>query len=142
MLGRISSTQSFSGTDLLYAMHSSNRTATPIAAGAVQQRSCCSRYLRRPLRRADSTGLLCPTRPGRNLTCCWKARCSISVTISKKMARSEGVVKVSFNLIDSKTRRVMASRMFVSSVPASDANAPAAAMALNQSRHECYPGTD
>ncbi|MFW2440173.1 MAG: ABC-type transport auxiliary lipoprotein family protein [Arenicellales bacterium] len=45
---------------------------------------------------------------------------------------SDGILRISFNLIDNRTKRVIASQEFMSSVPASQQNAQGAVAALNK----------
>ena len=45
---------------------------------------------------------------------------------------SDGVLRISFNLINNRTKRVIASQEFISSVPASQQNAQGAVAALNK----------
>ena len=132
MLGRISSTQSFSGTDMLYrdtqlsqnsyAYSRWNSSATVMLLSAFEE----------ALEKSGQYKAVVPYSSQAQSDLLLESTLFDFSHHINKNGTSEGVLKVSFNLIDSKTRRVIASRMFFSRVPASAANAPAAVMALNK----------
>lgn len=132
MLGRISSTQPYSGSEMLYSdaqlrqnSYAYSRWSSPVTVMLLS-------VFEEALEKSGQYRAVVPySSQARSDLLLEGTLFDFSHHINKN-GTSEGILKISFKLIDSKTRQVMASRMFVSNVPASEANAPAAVMALNQ----------
>ena len=132
MLGRISSTQPYSGSEMLYSdaqlrqnSYAYSRWSSPVTVMLLS-------VFEEALENSGRYRAVVPySSQARSDLLLEGTLFDFSHHINKN-GTSEGILKVSFKLIDSKTRQVITSRMFVSSVAASEANAAAAVMALNQ----------
>lgn len=132
MLGRISSTQPFSGPEMLYSDAQLKQNSYAYSRWSSPATVMLLSIFEEAIEKSGQYRAVVPYSSQARSDLLLEGTLFDFSHHIKKNGTSEGVVKISFKLIDSKTRKVMASRMFVSSVPASEANAPAAAMALNQ----------
>ena len=132
MLSRISSTQPFTSTDLLYSNTQLARNSYAYSRWSSPSTDMLLWVFEEALEKSGQYKAVVP----------YSSRAQADLLLEStlfdfshhinKNGSSEGVLKVSFKLIESKTRRVVASRMFVSRVPAASSNAPAAVSALNK----------
>mgnify|MGYP001827870287 FL=1 len=132
MLGRISTTQSFSGTDMLYSDTQISQNSYAYSRWSSSATVMLISVFEEALEKSGHYKAVVPYSSKAQSDLLLESTLFDFSHHINKNGTSEGVLKVSFRLIDSKTRKVIASRMFVSSVPASSTEAPAAVMALNK----------
>lgn len=132
MIGRIRSTHAFSGTDIIYTDARYGQNSYAYSRWSDSPTTMLLHNFQEAL---DKNGRYMAVVPYSSQS---KSDLLLESTLFdfshsiNDDGSSDGILRMRFNLIDNKTKRVIASRDFVSSVPASKQNAQGAVEALNK----------
>ncbi|MEA1889384.1 MAG: ABC-type transport auxiliary lipoprotein family protein [Pseudomonadota bacterium] len=132
MIGRIRSTHAFSGTDILYTDARYGQNSYAYSRWSDSPTSMLLHVFQEAL---EKSGIYMAVVPYSSQS---KSDLLLESTLLDFSHRinddgtSNGALRMRFNLIDYKTKRVIASRDFVSSVPVTQQNAQGAVAALNK----------
>ena len=132
MLGRILSTNAFNGTDILYKDARYGQNSYAYSRWGDSPTTMLSLVLQDALEKSGHYNAVVPYSSQSQSDLLLE---STLIDFSHHVnddGTSDGILRISFNLIDNRTKRVIASQEFISSVPASQQNAQAAVAALNK----------
>jgi len=132
MLGRIRSTNAFNGTDILFKDARYGQNSYAYSRWGDSPTTMLSLVLQQALEKSGHYNAVIPYSSQSQSDLLLE---STLIDFSHHIdddGTSDGILRISFNLIDNRTKRVIASQEFISSVPASHQNAQAAVAALNK----------
>ena len=132
MLGRIHSTHAFNGTDIIYTDTRYEQNSYAYSRWSDSPAKMLLLIFQEALEKSDRYLAVLPySSQSKSDFLLESTLFDFSHHINDD-GSSDGILKMHFNLIDNRTKRVIASREFVSSVSATQLNAQGAAAALNK----------
>jgi len=132
MIGRIRSTHAFSGTDIIYTDARFGQNSYAYSRWSDSPTTMLLHVFQEALEKSRLYIAVVPYSSQSNSDLLLESTLfNFSHRINDD-GSSDGILRMRFNLIDNKTKKVIASREFVSKVPVTQQNAQAAVAALNK----------
>ena len=132
MIGRIHSTHAFSGTDIIYTDERYGQNSYAYSRWSDSPTTMLLQIFQEALEKSGRYMAVVPySSQSKSDLLLESTLFDFSHRINDD-GTSDGILRMCFNLIDNKTKRVIASRDFVSNVPVTQQNAQGAVAALNK----------